>query len=361
MKKEKKTEKENQEEKYEDIVQKVLNSQMQEIREETKKEKITLILDKIFSVNLMEFRLEISLPSDKPQENYQFVLEINLIYNTIHLFSKNIKPISDCRDLYQEIMKEEKIKNDNFNKDKFNLKLIIKNLKAFVSNLSKILENSKNIGKFYLSEEYDIIFMKSLEHITKIPCRHIEFVKGRKISTPSLCCISKDYFCLYEYGNASNKYLTSDEYKFTLVFYATFDSLIKFNKLLEGSAVTLYWKKKIGEKYFYLKLESDIDSDMNKIIDLLIENMKQSGVKLDIKEKRYGEIPKIDIKEIEKSIGSYELELQKNGNKELFNKLLEAYQQAIVFYSAVNDSQYVTYNARVQELLKSEKYSNYLK
>lgn len=348
------------EEKYEDQIQELINSQIKEIKEETTKEKITLALDKVVSLNLMEFNLNISIPEEKTQEKYEFLLEINLIYDKIHLFSLNIKEISDGRDLYPEVMKDQKIKNDNFNKDKLNLKLIIKNLKTFISNLPNILTNTKQIGKFYLTEEYDIIFIKSLKHITQIPCRHVEYIRGKKINTPTLCCISKDFFCLYEYGNASNKYLTSDEYKFTLVFYASIDSFLKCKKLLEGSAITLYWKKRTGENDFYLKLESDIDSDMNKIIDLLIENMKQSGVKLDIVEKRYGEVPKIDIKEIEQQIKKYELELQKEGNKELFNNLLKTYEQAIVYYSAVNDSQYVTYNARVKELLKNEKYSKYL-
>ena len=88
--------------------------------------------------------------------------------------------------------------------------------------------------------------------------------------------------------------------------------------------------------------------------------MKHSGFKLDIVEKKYGEIPNINIKEIEQKITSYELELQKNGNKELFNSLIATYEQAIVYYSAINDSQYVTYSTRVKELLKNEKYSKYL-
>ena len=98
---------------------------------------------------------------------------------------------------------------------------------------------------------------------------------------------------------------------------------------------------------YYLKIESDIDKDMAKVFDLLIEKMEQSGVKLDITEKRYGEIPKVDIKEIEKKIATYEVELQKNGNKELFNNLIASYEEAIVYYSAINDSQYVTYNRNV--------------
>ena len=332
MKKEQ--QKEVVEEKIEDQIQKLINTQMEEIKEQTKKDKITITLDKIVSLNIIEFRLDISIPKEKSQENYEFLLEINLIYN--------------------------KIKNGIFKKEEFNLKQIINNLKLFIDNLPNNLKNSKNLGKFYLTEEYDIIFIKSLKFLTSIPCRHVEFVKGRKITTPCLCCIGDEMFCLYEYGNLSNKYLTNDEYKFTLVFYASFDSLIKFNKLLEGSAITSYWKKRTGKDYYYLKLESDIDKDMNKIIDLLIEKMKQSGVKLDIVEKKYGEVPDINIKEIEQKISSLEVELAKNGNKELFNNLLTTYEQAIVYYSAINDSQYVTYNARVKELLKSEKYANYL-
>ena len=111
---------------------------------------------------------------------------------------------------------------------------------------------------------------------------------------------------------------------------------------------------------FYLKLESDIDKDINLLIDNLIEKMKISGMKVDIIDKKYGEVPKIDIKEIEQKISKYELELQKNGTKELFNDLLKSYEQAIVFYSAINDKQYVTYSTRVKELLKNEKYAKYL-
>ena len=358
MKKEKKFE-EEEEEKLEDQVQTIINTQMNEIKEQTKKEKIYLALDKIISTHLTEFRLDITIPSEIRTENYQFTLEISLVYNTIHLYSKNIKELSDCRDLYSEVMKDNNLKNDIFIKDKFNLQLIITNLKLFISNLPSILKNTKLIGKFYLREEYDILFIESLKNLTQIPCLHVEFIKGRKIRTPSLCCLSDDFFCLYEYGTSSNKYLTSSEYKFTLVFYASFDSLIKCNKLLDDVAITSYWNKKNGGD-FYLKLESDDDSDMNKIIDFLIERMEKSGAKLNIVEKKYGEIPKINIREIEQQISLYEIELQKNGNKETFDKLLKVYEQAIVYYSAVNNSQYVTYNTRVKELLKNEKYSKFV-
>ena len=125
----------------------------------------------------------------------------------------------------------------------------------------------------------------------------------------------------------------------------------------------LYFLKKNDDKKnfeFYLKLESDIDKDINTIENILIEKMKTLGAKLNIEDKKYGEIPKINIKEIEQKISEYELALQKSGNKELFNNLLGNYEQAIVYYSAINDKQYVTYSTRVKELLKNEKYAKYL-
>jgi len=190
--------------------------------------------------------------------------------------------------------------NDNFIKEKFDLKTLIKNLKNFVLNLPETLKNSKNVGKFYLAEEYDIIMVKSLKNLIQIPCRRVEFIKGKKIKTPSLCCISSDFFCLYEYGNASNKYLSNDEYKFTLVFYTSIDALIKFQKLFEGPAISLFFKKSEEKNSeFYLKLESDIDKDINTIENILIEKMKTSGVKINIEDKKYGEVPNINIKEIE--------------------------------------------------------------
>ena len=366
MEKEKEKEQNNEnekekEEKIEDQVQNFINNQISEIKEETKKEKISIVLNKITSLNITEFQINIDIPDTSTHEIYQFIVEINLIYNKIHLYSLNIKEFSDSRDLYSYVIQKKENFNDNFIKDKFNLKNLVKNLKNFVQNLSEIRKNSKKIGNFYLFEEYDIITIKSLKNILQIPCRKVEFIKGKKIKIPALCCISNDYFILYEYGNSSNKYLSNDEYKFTLVFYASIDSLIKFKKLFEGPAISFLFQKNEKDKSeFYLKLESDIDKDINLLIDNLIEKMKISGMKVDIIDKKYGEVPKIDIKEIEQKISKYELELQKNGTKELFNDLLKSYEQAIVFYSAINDKQYVTYSTRVKELLKNEKYAKYL-
>ena len=81
------------EEKIEDIVQNIINSQITEIKEETKKEKISIALNKISSININEFQLNISIPDISSQGHLEFIVEFNLIYNKIHLYSLDIKEL----------------------------------------------------------------------------------------------------------------------------------------------------------------------------------------------------------------------------------------------------------------------------
>jgi len=113
-------------------------------------------------LNINEFQLNISLPDVSSQGHLEFIVEFNLIYNKIHLYSLDIKELSDCRDLYPDIMQT---LNDDFHKDKFDLKVLIKNLKNFVQNLPNILKENKakNLGKFYLG-------LNHLHYLIKIIC-----------------------------------------------------------------------------------------------------------------------------------------------------------------------------------------------
>ena len=240
---------------------------------------------------------------------------------------------------------------------------IVKNTKNFLINVSGNIKNNsldKNIGNFYLGEEYDILLIKSLQELKKIPCRHIEIINQIKTETPSLCCISNNFFCLYEFGTACNKYLTNDEYKFTLVFYSTLDLISSFQKESDNS-ISLFWKTKYEDTKFILKLKSDIISDMNFIMDTLVNQLKSSGKNMEMTEKKEGEIPKINIEETEKEIFNYETQLKEKEDKDIFDKLLKSYEQAIVYYSAINDNRYISYNNKIQEMLKNEKYSEYIK
>ena len=339
---------------------KLISVQIEQIESKFKEENISISFRKIPYLNIIEYYIEITIFNEKTNEKNEFILDINLVYNTIHLYSKNLKYLSDGRDLFPYITNS---KNAFFNLKEFKLLTIIQNTKNFLTNVSEAIKNNsldKNIGNFYLGEEYDILLIKSLQELKKIPCRHIETIKQIKTETPSLCCISDNYFCLYEFGIACNKYLTNDEYKFTLVFYSTLDLISSFQKD-EDNSILLFWKTKYEDTQFVLKIKSDIISDINFIMDTLINQLKSSGKNMEMLEKKEGEIPKIDIEEIEKEISNYEIQLKEKEDKETFDKLLKCYEQAITYYSAINNDKYIDYNNKIQELLKNEKYSEYIK
>ena len=57
----------------------------------------------------------------------------------------------------------------------------------------------------------------------------------------------------------------------------------------------------------------------------------------------------------------YFLSIKRNeDNAEILKQLLSLYEQAIEFYSAINDKRYIEYNNKISKLLKNPKYSELL-
>ena len=117
-----------------------------------------------------------------------------------------------------------------------------------------------------------------------------------------------------------------------------------------------------GDSWIFInKKNSDIDEDMDKIMDILIEKIKKIGFKMNINEKKKGELPNIDVQKVESEIGRLESQLKNRENVLVFNKLLQNYEKIIEYYSAANDDKYVEYNNKMKELLTNEKYAKYIK
>ena len=126
-----------------------------------------------------------------------------------------------------------------------------------------------------------------------------------------------------------------------------------------GSIVTLSFRRDLNNKMFNLKISGD-EEDMDKIMDILIEKIKNIGYRMNIYEKKQGKLPPINIKETEKNINFYEEKLEKEENTNILKKLLSYYEEAIEYYSAINDNRYIEYNNKVKKILKNEKYSQLL-
>ena len=141
---------------------------------------------------------------------------------------------------------------------------------------------------------------------------------------------------------------------------------MSFNKTVD-LVVTLNWRKKIvtSEKetnycLYELKIKSNVNDDMDKVMDLLIEKIKNIGFKMNINEQKKGVLPNVNPEKIEGEIARLESQLKNKDNVLVFNKLLERYEKIIEYYSAANNNKYVEYNEKMKDLLRNEKYSKYI-
>ena len=299
-----------------------------------------------------EYYIFLYIPSkENRNKKYELLLLINLIKNRIYLYSFNIIKISDGRDLLPFIT------NKLYNKININsldLNQLVENINKFILLLTE--KNLSKIGRFYLGEEYNINIISNLKNIYSVNCYHCDLINGNYFDIPSLVTISDDYFCLYEYNN-NNNYMKDND-KFTLVFYGTIKSILSFKKSLVGSFVTINFRKDMNGKDLSLKIMSEIDNDMEDIMNLLIKKIENIGYRMNIYQKRNGNIPNIDIENTEENIKTHEdLLKSEEENGKIIKELLELYEKAIEYYSAINDKKYIDYNNKIRRILKNEKYS----
>jgi hypothetical protein len=333
--------------------EKLLEKKCENAKDKIMKYNILLKYNKINTKKNLLYQINISFPNiSEPKKDYEFIFEINLTKKTIILFSKNIKPISDGRDILPLIINTPTITNNYSLIDDINILDITNKIKIFI-------EAQKFIGLagiFYIGEEYEQKIIDSLENIDKIQCNHLDIINGKFIELPSLCTISDEHFCLYE----------KEQNKYNLIFYSNIRNLLSFNKSID-SIVTLNWRKKvitnnneITFNIFELKITSIKDKDMDKVMDILIEKIKNIGFKMNINEQKKGVLPNINVEKIEREIIRLESQFKKRDNVLVFNKLLEKYEKIIEYYSAVNDNKYTEYSQKMKDLLGNEKYSKYI-
>jgi hypothetical protein len=327
--------------------EKLLESHIIEVQKKLNKEKIFFQCEK----KSYEYYLYLYFPSkENNNKKIELLLLINLVKNRIYLYSLNLIQISDGRDLLPFITNKlyNKI-NINF----FNLIQLMENIQIFLSSLTD--KNLSQIGRFYLGEEYNINIISNLKHIYSLNCYHCDLINGNYFDIPCLITISDDYFCLYEYNNNS-KYI-KDSNKFSLVFYGTLKSIISFKKSLVGSIVTIAFRKDLTDKIFSLRIMSDIDEEMDNIMDILIEKIKNIGYRMNIYAKKKGNVPNINIEATENNIKAHEDKIKSEENAKVIKELLELYEKAIEYYSAINDKRYIDYNNKIRSILTNEKYS----
>ena len=335
-----------------------LETQINNLEKNLKEENISIFSEKMSYPNVIEYQIIIHFPNekiDKEKEKlnelkeYVFIIEISLTKHEIRLFSRNINSINDGRDLFRDLTLS---KNNNFTSD-FDLNIIVSAIKQFLKNIKGI---DTRMGCFYIDSQYDLNILNYITEGNKnllfSKVKLMEKVNNRNLEIPVNCLISEDYFCLFEN-------IPKNKFKIKLTFYSSLKILKSFNKSYVGSIITLLWKQ-YGPVEYEMKLTSENDDLINQMVEFIIQKIRNFGFHMDIIKRKDGKLPEINISKIEREINQMEIQMKNGGNILIFNKLISNYEKAVEYYSAVGDSKYESYNKKIQELLKNEKFNKFV-
>ena len=116
------------------------------------------------------------------------------------------------------------------------------------------------------------------------------------------------------------------------------------------------WKIKGGRK-FTMKIET-LEGD--KIINLLVDNLKKFGIDYSISTKtlgpKEGVIPSIDIDIVESQIKEIEEKIKKEDTAEMVKFLMVLYEKAVQYYSAINNERYEVFTKKIKDMMAESRY-----
>ena len=329
-------------------------------------------LDKLFTISISQLpanNLKVDITLDKSlikqkyieiKDNLKFILYIkkNHPLSAPHLYclSKFIYPeIADPRDLLEEVIEEKW----GINKKYYHLKTIVKKIPQFIIDYIEDIQTQHfYIGKYYLDCIYDNkllnlfpnLFFEDVYEKVYLENSDKYYDESRKL------LISEGFFLLFV-----EKSIFESE-KLRLIFYAAIKSLMHIKHYTASDIVELTWKIK-GKRNMLMRIRS---GDADKIVEIIMDILKKKSIKYKITNKDFrpkeGELPQIKIDVVEEEINKYEvtLRLQENVNQENVSYLMELYEKAVQYYSAVNDNKYELYMGKIQDMFANEEFTKLL-
>ena len=313
----------------------------------------------------------INLPSFEPLDIIRFVLLIKPTYPTtpplLYCISRFCLPeLCDCRDLLEDTLQMKWDSTNCF------LKLIISQIPSFIqryllyynnndNNSTDLFAKRKFFGKYYLDSIYEITIIKYIPYlyfdviseIVKIEEDENSMnIEDRKI------LITDNFVLLF-----CNKSLYElDQLK--LVFIGPITSLIYIRQLITDGIVLLNWiiKGKQNNNFFTMKLRTP---DGDYIVDTLIDNLSKRSIKFKVTNKlngnikREGSVPFVEINLVEEEIKHLEKKIndKEEMSKESISILVNLYEKAVQYYSALNDEKFKIYVEKLHKIYSNNEYT----
>ena len=269
----------------------------------------------------------------------------------LYCVSKFIHPgICDCRDLLEDTIQTKW-------KKKYTLKMIINKIPSFIINYISKAKQNLMIGKYYLDSIYEIsiiqytpfLYYDSISEILLTNNKNNYSLEDRKI------LLTESFLLLF-----NNKSLFElDQLK--LIFVGPIKSLSFIKQIYKEKIIELKWCIKNKKKYSVMRLKS---KNSNLLVNTLIQNLTNKKIGFTISDKKFtgkkqGAIPQIEIKLVENGIKEAENIIinKKEVTKENITNLINLYEKAIQYYSALNDDKFKILLKKIQDIYSNEEYT----
>ena len=264
----------------------------------------------------------------------------------------SVPELSDGRDLLEEVLM-----NPWLIKKKKLLKKVIKLIPGFINNYLKNVtvekKNIKILGRYYLDSTYELnllklfpyLFLDDIFEIVPVGNDKRVFDDKRKIM------ITEGFILLFVEKSVF------DIQKLKLIFWGPIGSLSLIKQIQGKNVLELKWKAK-KERTTLMRLKTD---KSEKIFEILMECLNKKKIEFKMTNESYGakkgELPKIDIVGVEQEISKLEIKIKIKGkegsNMENTVQLMNLYEKAVQYYSAVNDYRYQIYMRKTKKLFSN--------
>ena len=294
-----------------------------------------MIQKKLIEQNELSYNLELIFPGElilkKYNVNFLLIIPKNYPKQEPELYCLTVfshPHLSDGRNVINDIFGHE------WTYDNIPIDVIINRIPKFIIKYSEYIDKSLDIGKYMLNHLYPISLLKNLPIFFHLISENNNIITIGDIS-----------LCLYKLEKENNfKYCK-------LLSFINIKDIIEIQAKQNSNLIIIKYK------YDKTTKKMNINSqNFNTIESILKEKMK-------IYKKKTGKIPDIDIIYLEKEIKEKENELlNKENNEQNINmykekclRLMDLYQQAIEYYSAVNNPKFIDINIKIRKLIESTK------
>ena len=308
----------------------------------------------------------------EPLDIIRFILQIKSTYPEtpplLFCISRFCIPeLCDGRDFLEDTLQMKWDKNNCF------LKLIISQIPSFVQRylnyingnnvINNIILRRKMFGKYYLDSIYETSIIKYIPYLYFNNISEVVSIEGKKMLLEDRKMLITDNFLLL--FCPKNLYEID---KLKLVFVGPITSLLYIRQFYKDGIVLLKWiikGKGLQNSNFTMQFKTQ---DGDYIVDTLIDNLSKRSINFKVTNtingniKREGTVPMVEINLVEDEIKNLEKKINNKENitKESISILINLYEKAIQYYSALNNKRFEIFIKKIHEVYSNTEYTSLL-